>query len=118
MKLLKTLKENGLDLSEIIENLSNSDDSDGEENENEDDEIKEVFNIKSIKNKKMFHNDFLKLKEKEKEKNINKDIEESDLSNVSFGALQCHEEFNVKKIPKGLKSIPKLKINDIKNEDL
>ena len=68
----------------------------------------------------MFHNDFLKLKEKEKEKekNINKDIEESDLSNVSFGALQCNEEFNVKKIPKGLKSIPKLKINDIKNEDL
>ena len=108
LKLLKTLKENRLDLSEIMENLSNSDNQ-----ENEEDEEEDVFEIKNIKN---FGNNNLKFKEKEK--NIEKDKEESDLSNVSLGILDFHEEYNFKKIPTGIKSIPKLKIYNIKNENL
>ena len=97
LKLLKNLKESGIDFSEIIENISNSE---SEENEEE-----EELNYK---------NNIIKMKEKEKEKCQSKEKEEeSDLSNVSFGRLECHEEFSIKKIPKELKIIPKLKIYNI-----
>ena len=102
LKLLKSLKENGLELSEIMENLSNLDD---EEEEDEDEEDYE-YNIQKIKN---FENDILSLKEKDTER----ENEESDLSNVSFGRLDCNDEINTKKIPIGIKSIPKLKMHNI-----
>ena len=115
LKLLKTLKENGLELSQIIENLSNSDNE-----ENEDDEEEDVYDIKNIKNIKNLGNNILKFKEKEKNVEISKDLdnEESELSNVSFGRVDFHEEYKAKKIPTGIKSIPKLKIYDIKNENI
>ena len=98
LKLLKNLKENGIDLSNIIENLSSSDSEEDEEEETD-----EIY----------YNNNILKLKEKEKDKYLNKEKEESDSSNLSFGTLECHEEFSIKKIPKELKIIPKLKIYDI-----
>lgn len=103
LKLLKTLKENGLDLSEIIENLSNSD---NEEYENDEDD-EDFYNFKKIN--KLGNNIILK----EKEKNTEKDNEDSEILNVSLGRFGFHEEFSNKKIPKGLKNIPKLKIKDI-----
>ena len=84
-----------------MDNLSNSDDEENEEDEEDND-----LNLKKIKN---FENDLLRLKEKE----LERDKEESDLSNVSFRGLNGNEEFNSKKIPIGIKSIPKLKIYDI-----
>ena len=78
---------------------------------------KEIISAQEKREKEIeefnFKNNILKLKEKEKEKYQNKEKEESDLSNLSFGRLECHEEFSIKKIPKELKIIPKLKINDI-----
>ena len=114
LKLLKTLKENGLELSQIIENLSSSD---NEENEDDEEDVCDIKNIKNIKN---FGNNILKLNEKEKNMEIEKDLdkEESELSNVSFGRVDFHEEYNAKKIPIGIKCIPKLKIYDIKNENI
>ena len=104
LKLLKTLKENGLDLSKIIENLSNSDNEEYEDEE-EDEEIYNFNNIKKLEN------NIIKLKEKEK--NIEKYNEDSEFLNVSLGRFEFNEKFRNKKIPKGLKNIPKLKINDI-----
>jgi hypothetical protein len=81
-----------------MENLSNLDD---EEEEDEDEEDYE-YDIQKIKN---FATDILSLNEKDTER-VN---EESDLSNVSFVRLDCNDEINTKKIPIGIKSIPKLK---------
>ena len=43
--------------------------------------------------------------------------EDSNFTDVCFGRLESHEEFSLKKIPKGLKNIPKLKIYNIQNDD-
>ena len=100
LKLLKMLKENGFDLSEIIENLSNSDNEDEEENM-EEISLEDISQLNNIK-----YND----------ENSNKDKNESSLTNVSFGRLEYHEELSIKKIPKGI--IPKLKLYNINKDSL
>ena len=117
LKLLKLLKKNGLELTEIIDNLSNSDSENEEENEQEENMIKyyndeEDDNIYDDKksNKGCFSENN---KDDKDDKN-----EDSEYTDISYGRLECHEEFSVKKIPKGLKYIPKLKIYNINNEKL
>ena len=109
LKLLKLLKKNGLDLSEIMNQLSNSSSDDEEEgNNNEDD------NYKIISDEKKTHMDYFS----EKYKNCEKDDDnDSDYTDISFGRLECHEEFSLKKIPKELTYIPKLKINNINKDN-
>ena len=54
----------------------------------------------------------------EKYKNCEKDDDnDSDYTDISFGRLECHEEFSLKKIPKELTYIPKLKINNINKDN-
>lgn len=102
LKLLKLLKKKGLDLSEIMENLSNSNSENEEENEQD--------NL----NDKIEFMDYFSENDKN---NIDKDNDNnSAFTDISFGRLDCHEEFSVKKIPKGLKNIPRLKIYNI-NQD-
>ena len=108
LKLLKLLKKNGLDLSEIMDQLSNSN-CEEEENNIADD------NYEIISNEKKTHMDFFC----EKYKNCEKDDDnDSDYTDISFGRLECHEEFSLKKIPKELTYIPKLKINNINKDNI
>ena len=99
LKLLKLLKKNGLDLSEIMENLSNSSSENGEENEQED-----------INDKKVYMDYF---SENDKKGNFSDSDNDGSFTDISFGRLDCHEEFSVKIMPKGLKNIPKLKIHNV-----
>ena len=104
-----------MELSEIIENLSNSD-SENEEDDNEelnfikdynDEDDKEIMSFVGNNNIGCFS-----------ESNKNDKNEESEYTDVSYGRLECHEEFSIKKIPKGLKHIPKLKIFNIDKENI
>ena len=111
------MKKNGLELTEIIDNLSNSDSENEEENEQEenainyynDDEDDNIYDDKKG-NKGCFSENNI---DDKNDKN-----EDSEYTDVSFGRLECHEEFSIKKIPKGLKNIPKLKIYNINNEKM
>ena len=113
LKLLKLLKKNGLELSEIMENLSNSNSENEEENGNEDniekDNNNEYDNYEIMSANRKTYIDFFG-------ENNNKD--DSAYTDISFGRLECHEEFSLKKIPKGLKQIPKLKIHNIKKDNI
>jgi len=119
LKLLKLLKKNGLELTEIIDNLSDSD----SENENEEDNEQEENVIKyyndeeddNIYDDKKSNKGCFSENNKDDKDDKNEDSEYTD---ISYGRLECHEEFSVKKIPKGLKYIPKLKIYNINNEKL
>ena len=85
-----------------MENLSNSNSENEEENEQD--------NL----NDKIEFMDYFSENDKN---NIDKDNDNnSAFTDISFGRLDCHEEFSVKKIPKGLKNIPRLKIYNI-NQD-
>ena len=114
LKLLKLLKNNGLELSEIMENLSNSNSENEEENEQEENIDKTYYNNKddyeNISDKKR-HSDYFSENDKNEKSN------DSAYTDISFGRLECHEEFSVKKIPK-LKNIPKLKIYNINKENI
>ena len=116
LKLLKLLKKNGLELTEIIDNLSNSDSENEEENEQEENIIN-YYNDEEDDN--MYDDDKKNKKgcfsENNKDDKDDKN-EDSEYTDISFGRLECHEEFSIKKIPKGLKYIPKLKIYNINNE--
>ena len=113
LKLLKLLKKNGLELSEIMENLSNSNSENEEENEQEEkiekDNNNEYDNYEIMSANKKTHIDYFS----ENDKN-----DDSAYTDISFGRLECHEEFSLKKIPKGLKHIPKLKIYNIKKDNI
>jgi len=113
LKLLKLLKKNGLDLSEIMENLSNSNSENEEENEQEEniekDNNNEYENYEIMSANKKTHIDYF---------NENDKNDDSAYTDISFGRLECHEEFSLKKIPKGLKHIPKLKIYNIKKDNI
>ena len=113
LKLLKLLKKNGLELSEIMENLSNSNSENEEENEQEENIGKnnnnEYDNYEIMSANKKTHIDYFS----ENDKN-----DDSAYTDISFGRLECHEEFSLKKIPKGLKHIPKLKIYNIKKDNM
>ena len=115
LKLLKLLKKNGLELSEIIENLSNSD-SENEEDDNEELNFIKDYNVEDDKEIMSFvgNNNIGCFSESNK----NDKNEESEYTDVSYGRLECHEEFSIKKIPKGLKHIPKLKIFNINKENI
>ena len=121
LKLLKLLKNNGLELSEIMENLSNSNSENEEENEqeeniekaynnNDNEDNEDKYEIMSA-NKKT-HLDYFSENDKNEKNN------DSAYTDISFGRLECHEEFSLKKIPKGLKNIPKLKIYNINKENM
>ena len=115
LKLLKLLKKNGLELSEIMENLSNS----NSENENEEEKEQEEENNNGDNNyeimseAKKTHMDFFS----ENDKN-NENDNDSAFTDISLGRLECHEEFSLKKIPKGLTHIPKLKIYNINKNNI
>ena len=120
LKLLKLLKNNGLELSEIMENLSNSNSENEEENEQEEN-IEKTYNNNNNDNEdnyenmsanKKIHIDYFSENDKNEKNN------DSAYTNISFGRLECHEEFSLKKIPKGLKNIPKLKIYNINKENI
>ena len=113
LKLLKLLKKNGLELSEIMENLSNSNSENEEENEQEEniekDNNNECDNYEIMSANKKTHINYFS----ENDKN-----DDSAYTDISFGRLECHEEFSLKKIPKDLKHIPKLKIYNIKKDNI
>ena len=104
LKILKSLKKNGLELSEIMENLSNS--LSDKDEENEDENLKVIFDDKNL-----FLDCF-------SENDKNKKNDDSSFTNVSFGRLECHEEFSLKKFPRKLNYIPKLNIHNIRNENI
>ena len=119
LKLLKLLKKNGLELSEIMENLSNSN-SENEEEENEQDENDEKGNnddenYEIMSDDKKAHLDYFSENDKNEANDKNN---ESNYTDISFGRLECHEEFSLKKIPKGLTHIPKLKIYNINKDNI
>ena len=114
LKLLKLLKNNGLELSEIMENLSNSF-SDKEEEENlckNSNKSIDDRNNEIVSDNKNIHLYYFSENDKNQKNN------DSSYSNVSFGRLECHEEFSLKKIPKELTHIPKLKIHNIIKENI
>ena len=115
LKLLKLLKKNGLELSEIMENLSNSnsDNENEEENEQEEENNNEVNNYEIMSEAKKAHMDYFS----ENDKNNDND-NDSVYTDISLGRLECHEEFSLKKIPKGLTHIPKLKIYNINKDNI
>ena len=117
LKLLKLLKNNGLDLSEIMENLSNSSNENEEENEQEEN-IENSYNNNDEDNY-----DIMSVNKKENldyfsENDKNDKNNNSECTDISFGRLESHEEFSMKKIPKGLKNIPKLEIYNINKENI
>lgn len=121
LKLLKLLKKNGLELSEIMENLSNSK-SDNENEEEKEQEEEENNNNNNGDNNyvimseaKKGHMDYFSENDKNNENDNDND---SAYTDISLGRLECHEEFSLKKIPKGLTHIPKLKIYNINNNNI
>ena len=114
LKLLKLLKKNGLELSEIMDNLSNSNSENEEENE---DNLEKSRNQNSDNENYEVKSDNKKVNFDYFSENDKNEDEDSNFTDVSFGRLESHEEFSLKKIPKGLKNIPKLKIYNIQNDD-
>ena len=115
LKLLKILKNNGLELSEIMGNLSNSISENEEEFEQDEIidktcKINNKYDYENISDKKR-HSDYFSENDKNAKSN------DSSYTDISFGRLECHEEFSIKKIPK-LKNIPKLKIHNINKENI
>ena len=89
LKLLNFLKKNGLELSQIIDDESFEDDD----------------NTFSLNDKSNFSYNLEIKKNDEKE-----------LTEISYGQLDYHDEFSASKVPIINKNIPKLKISDIKSK--
>ena len=118
LKLLKLLKKNGLELSEIMENLSNSNSENEEEDEQDENDEKgnnDDENYEIMSDDKKAHLDYFSENDKNEANDKNN---ESNYTDISFGRLECHEEFSLKKIPKGLTHIPKLKIYNINKDNI
>ena len=98
-----------------MENLSNSN-SENEEEIEQEENIDKTYN----NNKDDYENISYKKKHSEyfSENDKNENSNDSAYTDISFGRLECHEEFTLKKIPKNLKNIPKLKIYNINRDNI
>lgn len=101
-KLMKILQENGLDISQIIDNFSFSDDEESDDNER-----KKELNTGANSLKQSANNVYSGIYN-----NIRNEFTE-----VSYGKLETHKEFSGSKIPSEIvENIPKLKIKYINKE--
>jgi len=115
MKLLNVLKKCGIKLSHIMENMSDSEEEDEYEYDMEENKTEFYFNKDkgnySFEKKNIANYRIKKMKDGIKE---DKDVSGT---NISFGRLECHEEFGNKKLNVDSKKIPKLDIDKIKKDD-
>ena len=99
---MKILQENGLDISQIIDNFSFSDDEESDDNER-----KKELNTGANSLKQSANNVYSGIYN-----NIRNEFTE-----VSYGKLETHKEFSGSKIPSEIvENIPKLKIKYINKE--